>query len=159
MRLTRTFDREYVKEVITHPAVYSRSSDDGSPVPSEYEPPEMDAVYFLKVWDGEPLGLYMLVPSSSASLEIHTCLLPIAMGKRALKASRMLLEWAFSHTASECLFTRVPEFNKPALAYAKRAGLSVIGELPMSFMRHGVLQGQTILCITKEAWKCQQQSQ
>lgn len=155
MRIERTWDRELVEAIITHPAIYGVISDDGAPDQSECSIPNLNRIYALLVEDGGVGGCYLVWPQNSFTLEIHTCLLPNCRGKKAAKAARLVLDWVFSNTACEKLITQVPAFNRAALIYARRAGLKDEGVNRASFKKDGVMHDQYLLGITR-AEACQQ---
>lgn len=140
------------------PAIYPYISDDGTPEPWLYKPIESEDFYYLSVLDNDQnvLGLFLVHPHNMIMFEIHTCLLPVCRGKKADEAAQLVLKWVFENTICKKLITHVPENNKPALEYAKRAGLIVEGVNRASFQKNGEVLNQVLLGITRTE-QCQQQ--
>jgi RimJ/RimL family protein N-acetyltransferase len=140
-------DKALIRQVITDPAIYSRMGDDFAPPAEEYQPP--DGPFYLIVRDGaELLGLWAFFPENAISWEIHTALLPIA-GNRVWKAAQGMLAWLWANTNCQRLWTKVPEWNRQALIYARRAGMREYGRNPDSFMKNGKVHAQILLGISR----------
>jgi RimJ/RimL family protein N-acetyltransferase len=154
LRFSPTRDFELIRRVLTHEKIWDHISDDGAPAVEEFQPADHPAFTYLEVRDGEELlGLFLLVRENAACMEVHTCLLPAAWGPRAREAARGLIDWVFTHTDCRRLITSVPAYNRLALRFAERAGMTKYGENPDSFLKRGRLYSQVLLGISK----CQQQ--
>jgi len=146
----RTRDYALVKSIITHPAVYPYVSDDYSPAPKDFKPFEHDALWYVLVKDGEELlGLWMFSPESEICWKVHTCLLPNAYGERAKLAAKQMAKWIWDHTACLRIVTDVPEYNRLAYHFAKKAGMTEYGRNPKSYMKSGILYDQILLGVSK----------
>lgn len=159
--ISRTFDGELVRQVMTHPQIWPHISDDGTAPVEEWRPADPTAVLYMVARDGEEvLGLWMLLPQNSITWEIHTCLLPNAWGPRARQAAKMMAEWIWANTPCRRLVTTVPEPNQLAKRFAVRAGMQEYGRNPASFLKNGVLHDQVLLGISRpEEEECRQQQQ
>lgn len=155
MIVERTHDMRLVSEIMHHPAIWPHIHDDGV---KEYQPVDLDELYWLKVVDDETIGAFLVHPNNSVCYEVHTCILPDAWGNKAKKASQLLLKWVFENTVCMKLVTHVPAYNKLAKRFAKNAGMKEEGINRQSFLRNGELLDQYLLGITKQEWLCQQQS-
>jgi len=145
MIIERTFDSEYITSIATHDKCWDACSDDGTVDKLLYFPPMDDAIIWLKA---EDCGVFMLHPHNSICYEVHT-MLPHA-GKKAIDCAKAGMEWMFKNTACERIITNVPEYNRVALIFAKKAGMEVIGINKKSFKKNGVLHNQTLLGLSKE---------
>lgn len=149
MRIERTHDMDYVRSVITHPAIWPHVSDDTCDR-ERYAPFEGDGAYWLIPTDGAPLGVFFVHSHSSVCFEVHTALLPHARGRAAHEAGKALISWVFANTSCRKLITHVPDVNRLALAFARRAGMVQEGINRKSFLRNGALIDQVLLGICKE---------
>lgn len=157
MRIERTTDRELIRSVVTHPAIYPHVSDDGSPDAGQYEPVIGDSILWLAAWAGDDLaGLFMAHPANTATVEIHTCILPAHRGTGSKAAAMAVLEWLFANTSFHKVITHVPAYNRLARRLALSVGMQDEGVNRKSFLKGGVLQDQYLLGITRqECMKCQ----
>ena len=160
MRIERTKDMGIIKNIMINHAIYPHISDDGAPEAKYFQPTESDEIYYLLVIDENGLvhGLYLLHAMNYITYEIHTCLLRSCRGKKADIAAKAVLKWISLNTECLKVITHVPENNRLALAYAKRAGLLLEGINRDSFLKDGKLYNQFLLGITR-AEICQQQAQ
>lgn len=150
IKLSRTFNYELVRRIVTHPKVYPFLSDDGSPPASEWEPSQNGGVYYVLVEDdGEPVGVLMFTPHNSICYEGHTALLPVVWGKGA-EIGAMTALWMFENTPCRRIIGNAPIFNLRALSYAQRAGMHVFGVNERSYLKGGVLYDQIVLGMSKE---------
>lgn len=152
MRIERTFNRQFVNEVITHPRIYPHVSQDFAPAPAEFDCGPIMAVpdaLFLVPMDGEErCGVFMVVPHSAIMHEVHTCILPQYWG-RSVEAGKALIDWVFANTKCLKLITLVPVDNVLAYRLARNCGMSVEGTLTASFMKNGKLLDQKVLTVSK----------
>src|SRR3954469_1709775 len=119
----RTEDLELVRSILTHPRIYPWITDDACPPAAEFYPLDHPAVWYVLVREqlcgaARELGLLMFVPQGAACWEGHTCLLPIAWGRRAAAAAAGAAEWIFEQTSCSRIVTTVPAYNRLALRFA-----------------------------------------
>lgn len=140
MTFERTTDYDLIREIVTHPKLYSWLTDDFSPPPRDYRPPEHPAIWYLLVKEGETrLGLFMAAPLNGVLFELHTCLLPPAWGGKSREALRSVIQWIFENTPCRRIVTHVPRDNRLALKLAADVGLERIGVNRNSFLKNGKL--------------------
>ena len=151
INLERTVDREIIKAITTDPRIWDAISEDGSPKREEYEPPVDGAVYVLVRADGEPRGLFVLVPHSAIRWEVHTLLLPELSPWRKLEAAARCREWVFANTPCESLYTEIPEFNSAAYGFAIAAGMKEFGREKRAFLKNNRLYDIAWLAIHRPA--------
>lgn len=146
----RTHDIDLIRRIATDPHVWSGISDDFSGDPEKWIPPDPKVGWYMVAREkNELLGLWMFVPHSHVCWEVHTCLLPIAYGSTATAAAAAMAEWIFRHTTCERIVTNVPEYNRIALRFAERCGLTQYGFNPQSYRKDGRLWGQYLLGMSK----------
>lgn len=150
MKFERTFDYELIRSIITHPQIYPAIADDFSPKAGDYKPIESDGVWYVLVRDGdEVLGLWIFIPENGVTWKVHTCLLPTAWGSRAKVAAVQMAEWVWKNTPCKRIVTDVPEYNRLALFFALKAGMTRYGLNPKSYQKDGTLMGQVLLGLSK----------
>jgi RimJ/RimL family protein N-acetyltransferase len=150
MRLERTQDYALVKQLMSHQRVFPWLCDDGSPAAEDFSPIESDAITYVLVSDPEPVGVFMLVPESTATVQIHTCLTPPCWGRKALEATGLVIPWVFEHTPHQRLTTMVPSDNLLAMRLARASGMTEYGVNPKSYLRGGSLLDTHLYGISKE---------
>lgn len=155
MELSRTHDMEVVKAIMAHPSIWPHIHEDGVDAP---DPLDHEGFHWLLVDDGKPAGVFLAHAKTSVCYEVHTCLLPRTWGRVAATAARMLLMYLFDVVGVEKVVTNVPAYNRPALRFAKSAGMQIEGTNRASFLRNGELIDQIMLGITHKEWQCQQSS-
>jgi RimJ/RimL family protein N-acetyltransferase len=145
----RTTDAEFIRRVMTNRRIWRHIADDHSGDPAAFEPPMLDAVYYLAPeQDGRPVGVFVYHPHSVVLYEVHTCVLPQFWGPPAVRAARAGLRWMVDHTPCRKVITFVPAGNKAALHFARRVGMTDEGINRASFLQEGRLIDQTLLGIT-----------
>jgi RimJ/RimL family protein N-acetyltransferase len=150
MRFERTRDRELVRSVLTHPAVYGRVSDDFAPAAAEYEPPMDECIWWVAARDGdELLGVFMVYPHSHVCWEVHVAFLPSAWGPRAIAATRAAAQWLFGRTHCRRIVASIPASNRLAIRFARAAGMKQYGLNPRSWAKAGGLEDLVLLGISK----------
>lgn len=142
-------DFAIINQIAAHKAILPFISDDGV-INSEIDFSKSPMFFVLIRCDEQVAGFYGLQFHNSVMLEIHTCLLPEFRGTCGNLAAKKIIALLFENTVCRKLITYVPSFNRPALVYAKRAGLQVEGCIKKSFLKDGILFDQILLGIEKE---------
>lgn len=125
-------------------------ADDFAPPREEFQPAPPDTtIYVLVEVDGQPKGLWALVPQSRILWEVHTALLPEIWGTTAKLAAPMLLDWVWSNTACQRLFTVVPQYARATRKFAMHAGMEECGTHEKAYMKDGELQDLIIMGINR----------
>lgn len=150
MTFERTFDYELVRRIITHPKIYRWMVSDDAVAPDEYRTVEDPAIIYLLCLEGANiLGLFMLIPQTSACIQVHVCLLPWARNERAIECYREGLAWTWANTNFAKVIGFTPAYNFAALRVAERAGMERVGVITKSLKKFGKLQDQIVLAISK----------
>lgn len=158
MMIVRCFDTDVLKSIFTHPSIWPHISDDYCDIKT-YEPAINDLVYYLvPTIQGVSCGVFMFVPQNTIMYEVHSCLLPEYRGKDSHELAKDALLWMVNNTMCRKVITHVPENNRLALAFAKRAGMTLEGINRKSYQKAGEILDQFILGIT-EREICQQRQQ
>jgi RimJ/RimL family protein N-acetyltransferase len=156
----RTENRVLVKLIIGHPKLYERLSNDDSPARKDFEPVFGPNLWYVTVHDGwDLLGLWLFIARSSVLWEVHTALLPCAWGAQGLSAAKEMAKWIFTEIPQmHRLITEVPAYNRLAVKFAERAGMTQYGVNPKSFQKLGKLHDLVLLGLSREELSpCQQQ--
>jgi len=141
----RSRDWDLIRLIVTHPRIWPWISDDFSGPPEEWQPVDHSNVCYVIARDGEEvLGLWMVHPHSAVLWEIHTCLLPTCGTKRAIAAAAEMIRWVWENTPAKRLVSQVPEFNRRAAWFARRAGMQEFGRNPKSYQKDGKLHDQAL---------------
>lgn len=148
VKIQQMNDGELIRLIITEPHVYPYVTDDYSPAPEDYRPPEAPA-YMVASDEDTLLGLFALTATSGAIVEVHTCLLPAAYGDKAVEAANLVAEWVWANTKFNRIITNVPVINRIAMRFAERAGMKQFGVNEKSFLKHGVYHDQVMLGLTR----------
>lgn len=140
-----------VRQIMITEPNYRMSSDDGSPAVEDFMPPDHPSLWYVLAYRGDLLlGMWAFLPENSVSWDVHTRLLPVAYGRWGLAAAKELAKWIWENTPCRRITTKVPSFNRLALAFAKKAGMVEMGVNPKSFLKGGVLYDQILLGMSKE---------
>jgi RimJ/RimL family protein N-acetyltransferase len=135
---------------MTHPKLYEWCTDDSCPARESFQPVQHPGIWYVLAFDGdELLGLFCLAPQNGICWELHTRLLPASWGPLATAALEGLISWLWANTPCERLVTNVPDFNRLALKFARRAGLVEFGRNERSFKKHGKNHDQILFGVTK----------
>jgi hypothetical protein len=156
--IVRCFDSAVIKSIFTHPKIWPHISDDACDIKT-FEPVLHDSVYYLvPTINGVSCGVFMYVPQNAIMYEVHSCILPEHRGAYSVNFAKESLYWMVSNTGCKKVITHVPEKNRLALAFAKRAGMTIEGVNRKSYQKAGEIFDQFILGITEKEI-CQQRHQ
>jgi len=150
MTFERTRDLTLVKTLFTIPHIYRQTSDDFSPAPEKWEPPESSDITYVLVRDEKHLlGMFALVPENAICWKLHPCLLRNAWGEKAREIGRAFIQWVWANTPCVRLVSAIPVSAEAALKLARDSGLEEFGVNPKSIMKSGTLQDQVLLGVSK----------
>lgn len=156
MNISRCTDVALIRTTFTHPKVYRHISDDGTVDAEDFTPHLSDSMFYLAAQEAQFMGLFLYHPHNAVCYEVHTCLLPIAWGDKAIECARASLVWMFENTPCQRVITNVPTYNRLAARLAKEVGMKQFGLNEMSFLKNGILHDQLMFGLNKEQ-SCQQQ--
>lgn len=146
----RSRDSRLITAVFRHEKLYDASVDDFAPARLDFVCREDEAIWYVLVKDGEKLlGLFALAPQNHLCWEIHTRLLPTSWGREAAAAAKEIILWVWASTPCVRLVTSCPSYNRIAIRFAERAGLTRYGLNPRSWMKGDKLVDQVLLGISK----------
>lgn len=150
MQFQSTIDREIIRNIVTHPAIWPHVSDDFSGEPEVWEPPIGDGfIYTLALEAGEIRAMWMFEKTSPILFKVHTCVLPIGRGVWANEAAKKMALWIWEHTECQRIVTDVPEDNRLALRFAEAAGMQQFGVNPRSYKKGGKLLDVILLGMSR----------
>lgn len=143
-------NEDLILDTLRHPLVYPRIADDASPPADKLQLPRQPNIGYLGAWDGDTfLGLWVVDRRNAATVEVHTCLLPLAAGSKGLEAANACAEWIWANTDFDRIVTSVPVFNALALRFAERAGMVRYGENVGSYRKSGELHNEILLGLSR----------
>jgi RimJ/RimL family protein N-acetyltransferase len=146
----RSRDFAIIGEIMRHAKLYDACADDFSPTRERFVPREEEAIWYVLARNGERvLGLFALAPQNAICWEIHTRLLPESWGAAASAAARGVVLWIFANTPCVRLVTACPAYNRLAIRFAERAGMTCYGINLASWQKNGKLFNQVLLGISK----------
>ena len=152
MELREISDLIAINKIILNPFVQDDICDDFSAGVSLSEIPRH--VQFMGVYDDNMLcGLYMLVPQNCATVEVHTCLLPLLRGVKAIQAGQLIIQYMFEQYKK--IISWIPVDNKKAELYSRLLGFKIEGISRESYLKNGKLQDMKLVGITIGEYKCQ----
>ena len=150
MQFQSTTDREIIRNIVTHPAIWPHVSDDFSGEPEVWEPPIGDGfLYILALEAGEIRAMWMFEKTSPILFKVHTTVLPVGRGVWANEAAKKMAFWIWEHTECQRIVTDVPENNRLALKFAEAAGMQQFGVNPKSYQKGGKLLGVILLGLSR----------
>jgi RimJ/RimL family protein N-acetyltransferase len=134
--------------IATHPRIYRPSSDDASPRPEAWRIPERDdCIYLLARIDQQLLGFVAFYPVNGVTYEAHLCFL--SRGPVNQQAFAKMLGWMWGATKAQRIIGAIPSYNRAAIAFAEKAGCTVYGVNPKSWMKDKKLYSLICLGISR----------
>lgn len=150
MTFSRTQCRETVREIVTHPDLYDRITDDNA-LPREECWPTIhpDLCYLLCHDAGQLVGMWLFSPITSTTWDTHTYLLPGHGFRQGRTAARECMAYLWEKTKVQRIVTGVPVFNRAAMLFARAAGMQPYGRNEQAFLKGGVYHDVVLLGVTR----------
>lgn len=150
MIIERTHNVDWIKSVLSIPVIADAITEDGCNLDSV--PIEPKSVCYLRVSDNnKDVALYVLVPLSACSIEIHAHVLPaFRKTQQGFDSGRFALSWVFSKTHYKKVNAQVPTiYENNVGAYCELHGLKREGINRCSYVKNDVVHDQIYYGITK----------
>ncbi len=148
MLITRCYDCDVVRSILTHPAIYDRISEDGSPAREDYIPDMVSAAYIVGIVGAEPIGVMIYHPINGVTWECHVQVLPEYRKDYADQFLQESVRWAWDMGALK-IVAQVPFLYSNVKDFGVRHGFVVEGVNRLSHMKNGQLYDQWYLGITR----------
>lgn len=130
MQIERTTDAEFVRRVLTDPAVWPLVSDDYSGSPEEYDPTAAVtnplSYYLVPLRNGERIGFFSFHPANGITYEMHSAIIPAHQG-HSIWSCRSAIFWMFEHTRARKIITQVPVRYNRLCRITMAAGFAIEG--------------------------------
>lgn len=151
MKITRTYDIELIRSVVTSEAFWDAVTEDGQEK-EHYEPNLQKNIWLKLEGEGRLIALVDVEPLNGVTLIIH----PMRIIKEAGSSEEIMkrfVEW-FGGTDYKKLIAEIPEIYPHVINFVKWAGFSLEGIRTSSYLKNGALHdvylyGATIQEINK----------
>lgn len=153
-RLAIPADDDTLKSIVMHPSVRQWNELDGPRVdfdPSKYTGARHSFAVVIEDKLGA-VGCFLAFAIERCAYTIHTNLLPSCRGARATEAATAALEFAFTQTDAEQLWTMVPDSNQKALWFAHFCGFRNAYEREGVWKEGGALYAVQYLRMDIDDW-------
>ena len=154
--IERTFDKSLILSILTDDGIWPLVSADDQPAEEFEVDVEMDDFYYLAVIKNElVIGLYVLHPFNSASLEIHANILPQYRKDFAAQSAEKVLQWFDENVSSEFqkLVARIPSLYPNVYHFTLKHGFQSEGYLINAVRKHGELHDLHLLGLQRKDLK------
>lgn len=150
LELSRTFDYQLVKAIVTNPRLYPHIATDFHPKAKDFEPNHSEAIHYMLVTDGaEILGVVTAHSIITHEIwEVHHAILPSAWSRTA-EIAALFEHWLFSETPCQVAVGHTPACNKLACRFALKHGMTQTGVIPKAYRRDGNLHDLIIFTKNK----------
>ena len=148
LTVERSVNYALLDYIAKEPSIWEATRDDFPP--DDYTVPQGNGIYYLLAHDGDDLlGFCAFWPQNAVCFDAHLCFRPCAYGKRASFAFRIMLNWMWINTKAQRIVGSIPVYNRLAIAFCKRAGGTVYGVNPKSWVRDGKLHDQVLIGMSR----------
>lgn len=144
----RTHDHELIKSVLFNPAIWETIAEDDQEQ-SQFKI-DSNANCFVEMKEDKTIGVYVLHPHNSATLEIHAHILPEYRQNHSIESGRTILKWVLDNTGYYKVVAQVPEIYPNVKKFCLANGFRLEGVNRKSYWKNGELVDQWLLGITKE---------
>ena len=146
------WDAELIASVANHPDVYPWICGDRTE-PFDYTEhvKNRNHIFLFGKWG----GIHVL-NMDGAIFDAHPMILPQGRGFWAQAAGEEALKFLFTKTCAKEVTASVPKGNIPAMAFARRLGLTFRGTIEDGYQLRGKMVPLLVHSITKDEYKCLQ---
>ena len=153
MNVSRTYDVEMIKEMITRDCIWSTIAEDGQ-VKEDYSP-KVDAECWLEMKADDVLvGLYNLHSHNAITVQIHAHVLPEHRKKHSKATGIGSLRWIYDNApVYKKVVAQIPFCYENVKNFTMSMGFKLEGINRLSYQKNGDIIDQWQLGITRDEIK------
>lgn len=144
MMVSRTLDVTKINNVLKHPAIFDRISEDG--VFFEVWQPDTKQAFYLT--DDQNIGVMVYHWINGITLECHVQVLP-EHREKAFEFGQKAIRWAWMNTEATKIVAQIPSLYPDVLRFAYKHGFSFEGNNKQSYRKNGNIYDQYYLGLIK----------
>lgn len=141
MIITRCYDVDIVRSILTHPDIYDRISEDGAPSAESYQPNMDSATFLVGVVDAMPIGVFIVHQINGVTWECHLQVLPEHRKNHASEFLTRCIDLV-SNAGVKKIVAQIPYLYPNVKDFALRHGFHIEGVNRKSYLKHGQLYDQ-----------------
>ena len=123
MIISRTFDVQAVRKILTHPVIWKAVSDPGQDI-GAFIPPVDDCIYLI---DNKQIGLF-IVHLDAEGWSCHVQVLPEHRESLALEFGKKVIQWIWDNTEIDRLIASIPEAYPNVKRFSETQGFTDYGK-------------------------------
>lgn len=139
--VAQCYDCDVVRAILTHPDIYDRIAEDGTPPREDYIPSMIGMAYVVGIVGAEPMGIMVYHPINGVTWECHVQVLPDYRKEFADEFSKKALGWAWDMGVQK-IVAQIPFLYPNVRDFGLRHGFEVEGINRKSYMKNGQLHDQ-----------------
>lgn len=147
MIVEQCYDVEVVRAILTHPAIYDRIAEDGTPLREDYEH-ELIGFHVIGTENGELVGLMIYYPQNLVTWECHVQVVPEFRKTHADEFGQKALKWAFDMGAQK-IVAQIPFLYPNVKDFGLKHGFEIEGINRKSYLKNNVLHDQWYLGLVR----------
>ena len=136
-------DMDLVKQVLTHPEIYPRITEDGAPPREEYNPPGK-AIFVGGFLGDEIIGLMIYHKDTAVVWGCHVQVLP-DYRDYAFDFGKQALDWLKEMTNAKKVTAQIPVLYPDVIRFAEKHGFKNEGTNKQSYLKNGQLTDKVYL--------------
>lgn len=144
MIVTRCYDVDVIRSIMSHPDIYDRIAEDGTPERQDFIPDMISFAYLAGVVNAEPIGVFVLHPVNGVTWECHVQVLPEYRKDYAHEFGEKCVEYCWELGVSK-LVAQIPFLYPNVKDFALRQGFELEGINRKSYLKNGQLYDQWYL--------------
>ena len=142
IHIEQVWDEDLILSVLKEPRIWETISDDGQSSDKFVIDVEAEDYYFLAAAkDNVCVGIYIIHPFNSCTLEVHANILPEYRKECAKISCQMALKWVYENTPEKYqkLMARIPEIYPEVYHFTLHQGFNDEGRLVKGYRKDGNL--------------------
>lgn len=148
MIIERSYNADEIKRVITAPGIWEHVSPEGEDMQT-LQIPFGDNIYIMGYYEGEPVGLFMMHPTSIRLWQCHVHIMPEFRKSHGEEFGRRVIEWVWNNTEINKLIALIPECYDNVKSFAELQGFEVEGFIKNSHMKGGKLMARWLMSVER----------
>jgi len=123
MIISRTFDMDAVRNILTYPGIWETISHKGQDIDA-FSPPVDDCIYLI---DNEAIGLFVVHPVGDG-WKCHVQVLPEHREESAVEFGQKVIQWIWDNTEIDKLLASIPEIYPNVKKFSEIQGFTEYGK-------------------------------
>lgn len=148
MIIKQTKDKDIIKHILTHKGIWEAVSGDGDKIDA-FDPELDENIYILGEVDLQPIGLFIVHPTSFGLWQCHVQVLPEFRELHSNEFGQKVIQWVWDNTDIHKLISFISDLYPNVKRFAEQQGFIEEGNIKNFHKKDGAYHSKWVMSIER----------